>query len=302
MGFQQEKLQDLRDENSQLQTLVCKLKALNKWKITAKEGQLREKLRNAEKEAIENKKEGLKLKLLVEQEVALLRQQLMAARTALTRTQAEASKIKQQLSRQKQLLNESEHRHSQETKNRQQLESIKSASMDKLVEDIEEKEQRLRSLTEETERSSKMSLLQQSKKRKEIKQIKSQLIQERSLKLDAFQRVDELQSQVYDLETGTSLRTTPGGMRKISPSLTSRPSRTHSAAAAFMSSETFHSNQEIWDPLQYFPSAEAKSNIQGERRLQRPKTVPSRCRTHKRTDSTSQAILTQLHELRLSTK
>ncbi|XP_077145694.1 uncharacterized protein LOC143807719 isoform X2 [Ranitomeya variabilis] len=298
----QEKIQNLREENSQLQSLVCKLKALNKWKITAKEGQLREKLRNTEKEAIQNKKEGLKLKLLVETEVALLRQQLVAARTALTRTQAEASKVGQQLSRQKQLLNESEHRQSQETKKRQQLDNIKSASMDKLMGDIEDKEHRLRSLTEETERASKMGLLQESKIRKEVKQIKSQLLQERSLKLDAFQRVDELQSQVYDMETATSLRTYSGGIRKTSGSLMSRPSRSHSAVPTFMSSETLSCNQEIWDPLQYFPSTEAKSLIYGERRLQRPKTVPSRCRARERADSTSQAILTQLQELRLSTK
>ncbi|XP_073432247.1 uncharacterized protein [Dendrobates tinctorius] len=299
---QQEKMQNLREENSQLQSLVCKLKALNKWKITAKEGQLREKLRNTEKEAIQNKKEGLKLKLLVETEVALLRQQLVAARTALTRTQAEASKVEQQLSRQEQLLNESEHRQSQEAKKRQQLDSIKSASMDKLLGDINDKEHRLRSLTEETERASKMGLLQESKIRKEVKQIKSQLIQERSLKLDAFQRVDELQSQVYDMETAISLRTSSGGIRKTSGSLMSRTSRSHSAAPTFMSSETLPCNQEIWDPLQYFAAAEAKSFIHGGKRLQRPKTVPSRCRAPERTDSTSQAILTQLQELRLSTK
>ncbi|XP_075125631.1 coiled-coil domain-containing protein 162-like [Leptodactylus fuscus] len=298
----QEKLQDLQDENSQLQALLCKLKALNKWKNTAKEGQLREKLRNAETEAIQNKKEGLKLKLLVEQEVALLRQQLMGARTALTKTQAEASKVKQQLTRQKHLLNESEHRHTQETRQRQQLDSIKSVSMDKLQEDIVEKAQRLRSLTEETERSSKMGLLQHSKIKKEVKQIKSQLIQERSLKLDAFQRVDELQSQVYDLETATYLRSSPAGMQKSSASLTPRASRSHSAAPAFISSESSDYNQEIWDSLQYIPLAEGKIHIHGEKRLQRPKTVPSRCRVPERTDSTSKAILTQLHDLRLHTK
>ncbi|MEE6522367.1 hypothetical protein FKM82_020863, partial [Ascaphus truei] len=96
----QDKLQSLRHENSSLEALVCKVKALNHWKTTAKEGQLRKKLRNAEKEAIENKKEGLQLKMIVEQEVALLRQQLMVARTALTRSQAENSGVKQQLDKQ----------------------------------------------------------------------------------------------------------------------------------------------------------------------------------------------------------
>ncbi|XP_075058991.1 uncharacterized protein LOC142144265 [Mixophyes fleayi] len=297
----QDKLQALRDENSQLQALVCKLKALHKWKSTAKEGQLREKLRNAEKEAAQNKKEGLKLKLTVEQEVVLLRQQLMVATAALTRTQAEASKVKEQLIRQKQLLHESEHRHTQETRSRQQLDRIKSANMDRLQEDIEEKEQRVRSLAEEAERSSKMSHLQQYKVKKEVKQVKSQLMQERNLKLDAFHRVDELQTQVYDLEMGTSLRNSPGGLRKTAASLLSLGARSPSAVSS-MAAVSLHSNQVVWDYLHYFPPTEAKTSTRGQTRLQRPKTVPSRSKVPKLTDSTSQAILTQLHELRLCTK
>ncbi|KAM5163890.1 uncharacterized protein ACMZJ9_006474 [Mantella aurantiaca] len=290
-------LDSLRDENSQLEALICKLKALNKWKIIAKEGQLREKLRNAEKEAVHYKKEGLKLKLRVEQEVTLLRQELMVARSALSRTQADVRKVKQQLIRQKQLLDEFEHRHSQETRSRQQLDSIMSASMDKLLVDIEEKEQRLRSLTEEADRSSKMSHVQQSKVKKEVKQIKSQLVQERNLKLEAFQRVDELQTQVYDMEMVSSLRNTPIGMRATSASIQSHKIRSYSAVT---SAPPF--NHEAWDNLQYIPRAETRTSTHRERRLQRPKTVPSRCKVPELVDSTSQAILTQLHELRLHTK
>ncbi|KAM8953019.1 uncharacterized protein RCH25_043786 [Pelodytes ibericus] len=295
----QDKLQDLRDENSGLQSLVCKLKALNHWKITAKEGQLREKIRKSEKEAIHNKKEGLILKMIVEQEVSLLRQELMVARTALTRTQAENSRVRQQLDKQKQFQNESEHRHSQETRSRQQLESIKSASIDKLLEDIEQKEYRLRSMAEEAERSSRMSQLQQNKVKKEVKQIKSQLMQERHMKLDAFQRVDELQTQVYDLEISSSLRNSSAGFRKPSQSV-----RSHSAVSSYTSPLSLYELGASGDYLQQFVPGDNKQANQAEMRLQRPKTVPSRCRKRaaEPNPSISQTIVTQLHELRLNSK
>ncbi|XP_072266302.1 coiled-coil domain-containing protein 162-like [Pyxicephalus adspersus] len=294
-----DRLQSLRDENCQLQALICKLKALNKWKITAKEGQLRERLRRNEKEAVQDKKEGLKLKLRVEKEVALLRQELMVARSALSRTQTDAIKVKQQLNRQKQLLDEFEQRHSQETKSRQQLDSIMSASMDKLLVDIEQKEQKLRSLTEEADKSSKMNQMQHSKVKKEVKQIKTQLIQERTLKLEAFHRVDELQTQVYDMEMASPIRSKSAGIRKRSASIQSHKIRSHSAVT---SASPLLFNKEAWDILQYVPRVETRTSTHREMRLQRPKTVPSRCRAPEIEDGTSQAILTQLHELRLNTK
>ncbi|XP_063773167.1 uncharacterized protein LOC134909816 isoform X2 [Pseudophryne corroboree] len=297
----QDKLQSLREENGQLQTLVCKLKALYKWKITAKEGLLRGKLRTAEKDAAQNKKEGVKLQMTVEQQVVLLRQQLMVATAALTRTQAEVSKVREQLNRQKQLLHDAEHRHSQESRSRQQLDSIKSANMDRLQEDIQEKDQRVRLLAEEAERSSKMSQLQHYKVKKEVKQVKSQLMQERYLKLDAFQRVDELQTQVYDLEMAPSLRNSPGGLRKTSASFPSHGARSLSAVSS-MTEDPLHFNQAVWETLHDFQPPEAKAITRGQMKLQRPKTVPSRCRAPEFTDRTSQAILTQLHELRHSAK
>ncbi|KAM4771028.1 uncharacterized protein WCC33_002830 [Rhinophrynus dorsalis] len=318
----QEKLQSLRDENSCLQALVSKLKALNHWKTTAKEGQLREKIRDAKKEAVQCKKESLKLKLIMEQEMTLLRQQLMVARTALTKTQAENSIVKQQLSKQKEQLNELEHRLSQETRSRQHLEAIKSASMDKLMEDLEEKEHRLLSLAEEAERFSKMSQLQQNKINREVKQIKSQLMQERNLKLDAFQRVDELQTQVYDLEMTSSLRNSPVGekyqqtmlrVQKVASTYILECFLEESCACLlFVYTSWAQMTKEEVSPC-HIPQcknsigslpAEINASNRVQIRLQRPKTVPSRCRNRvsgtvspELANSTCLAILTKLQEL-----
>ncbi|EMP38038.1 hypothetical protein UY3_04797 [Chelonia mydas] len=227
----QEQLQFLQDENTRLHELVCKLKVLSCWKQTIQKAQLSVKLRNAEKdcatyivlvmaaspgarsgmEALQNKEECLNAKMLAEQEVFLFRQQLVAVRKALAKSQADNERLKKQLDKQKHLLQEVEHRMTQEARSRQQLDVMKAANMEKMLEDMGQKEQRLQCLTEDAEKSSRIVQLQQKRIKKEMRQIRSQLIQERSLKLDAFQRVDELQYQVYDLEAVTSQRNSPAG-------------------------------------------------------------------------------------------
>uniref|UniRef100_A0A7M4E030 Coiled-coil domain containing 162 n=1 Tax=Crocodylus porosus TaxID=8502 RepID=A0A7M4E030_CROPO len=203
-----EQLQVLQDENNRLGELVCKLKILNCWKHIAQKAQLSLKLRTAEKEALQNKKECLTAKMMAEQEVTLFHEQLVAVRKALARSEAENEKLQKQLDQQKQLLQEAKHRTTHETRSRQQLDVIKAENMQKVLEDMQEKEQRLQCLTEEAEKSAKIEQLQQKRIRKEMR---SQLIQERSLKLDAFQRVDELQGQVYDLEAGAYQKSSSGG-------------------------------------------------------------------------------------------
>ncbi|XP_009461638.1 PREDICTED: coiled-coil domain-containing protein 162-like [Nipponia nippon] len=92
----QEQLQLLQDENIRLSKLVCKLKALNCWKQTTQKAQLSAKLRDAEKEALQNKKECLNAKMMAEQEVTLFRGQLTSVRKALAKSQADNDKLKKQ--------------------------------------------------------------------------------------------------------------------------------------------------------------------------------------------------------------
>uniref|UniRef100_A0A670HXH6 Coiled-coil domain containing 162 n=1 Tax=Podarcis muralis TaxID=64176 RepID=A0A670HXH6_PODMU len=203
---QQGHLQALQDENNQLRVLLCKLKAMSCWKETVQKAHSSATLREMEKEAIQNKKEYLKSKLMAEQEAIIFQQQLRAARKALAESQTENKRLKQQLDKQGHLLQEVEHRMNQEVHRKQQLDLIKTANLEKMLESLGERELRLQCLTEETERSSKIRQLQGEKVKKEIQQVRSQLSQERSLKLDAFQRIKELQHQLYDSEVATSQR------------------------------------------------------------------------------------------------
>ena len=62
--------------------------------------------------------------------------------------------------------------------------------------DLEEKNDRLQQLTEEQERSRQLQLVAQEKIKKDVEMVKKQLQHERNLKRDAFQRVEELQTEV----------------------------------------------------------------------------------------------------------
>ncbi|XP_050749918.1 coiled-coil domain-containing protein 162-like [Gymnogyps californianus] len=206
----QEQLQRLRDENIRLSKLVCKLKALNCWKQTTQKAQLSAKLRDAEKEALQNKKECLNAKMMAEQEVTSFQGQLMTVRKALAKSQAENDKLKKQLHKQKQMLLEVGQRKTQESKKRQVLSVMKAENIEKMLKEMEE-EQRVKCPTKEAEKSSKTCHLQQKGVKKEMQQIRSQLTQKCSLKWEAFQQADELQCQVYDLEAAVSQRNATAG-------------------------------------------------------------------------------------------
>ena len=67
------------------------------------------------------------------------------------------------------------------------------------LEELEDKDWRLKQITEDQEKNRKLQALMSEKTKKDVNIIKKQLSHERNMKLDAFQRVDELQTQVQYL-------------------------------------------------------------------------------------------------------
>ncbi|XP_066569838.1 coiled-coil domain containing 162 [Amia ocellicauda] len=306
----QEKLQELRWENNQLDALLCKLKALGFWKHSVTQGKLGHQLRSQKQAAERQQKESLVQRMVAEEEGVLLRQQLEAARTALSQCQAEYKNTKRQLEKQRQLLKEVEHRSAQEARSRQHLDSMRSASLEQLQMDAEHRELQLRSLTDQLERSARVSQLQHLRTDKEIRQVRSQLSQERSLKLDAFQRVDELQSLVYDTEASLSQRSSPTGQNKKSTSLLSRSTSSIKSTvpgSAKCNKLAIHSASALpREPVQESPTVQGNSP---DPRLQRPKTGPSRLRSQAvdallpdLEEGGPHSLLTKLQELRLGQK
>ncbi|XP_010987955.3 coiled-coil domain-containing protein 162 [Camelus dromedarius] len=259
----EEQLRVLEQNNSSLAALVCKVRSLGHWRLAVQQARFRGQLRRAEEEAMQSKKECLSVKLMAEHEVTLFRQQLLALRQALARAQADNARVCRQQENQAQLLKELEHRATQEARHRQQLDLMKSSSMEKLLEDVEQKEQHLQLLTEEAERASKLDQLQQKKIQRELRQMRSRLAQERSVKVDAFQRVKELQSQLNDAERLLDQVNSPGGLI----------SQTHYSLHSASTSSRY-SQQHL-----------LKTDLMGNKiRIQRPKTVPAPIKHKKRND------------------
>nr|XP_019590619.1 PREDICTED: transmembrane protein FLJ37396 isoform X2 [Rhinolophus sinicus] len=260
---QQDLLRDLEQDNCSLSVLVCKVRSLGRWRLAVQQARFQGQLSRAEKEVVQSKKECLRIKLMAEQEAVLFRQQLLALRQALARAQADNVRICKQQDGQAQLLKELEHRLTQEALHWQQLDFLKTCSMEKLLEDVGQKEQQLQRITEEADRASKLSQLQRKKIQREVRQMRSRLAQERSVKLEAFQRVEELQNQLSDA-TGSSVQ------MSSACSLVSRVQYSLNSA----STSSRYSQQHL-----------LKTNLMDNkitRRIQRPKTVPIKHK--KRTD------------------
>ncbi|XP_076408505.1 uncharacterized protein LOC102904867 isoform X1 [Peromyscus maniculatus bairdii] len=252
-----------QDNSSNLAALVCKARSLGRWRLAVQEARLRGQLSRAEKESAHSKRECSRTKLMAAQEVHFLQQQLLAARQALAEAQADNRKLRRQQDTQAQLLRELGHRVTQDSVTRQQVESIKTSGLEKLLEDVEQKEHQLQLLTEEAERASRLGQLQWRKMDRDLQQMRSRLAQERSVKLDAFQRVRELESQLHDTEQSSLQMGSPSGFIF----------QTHcSLNSASALSRCSH---------QRFPRADLLgSKMAG--RIQRPKTVPIKHK--KRTD------------------
>ncbi|XP_033619330.1 LOW QUALITY PROTEIN: uncharacterized protein Ccdc162p [Fukomys damarensis] len=211
----QEQLQALEQDISHLTTLLCKVRNLGHWRLAVQQARFRGQLSRAEKESIQSKKECLRIKLMAEQEAGLFRQQLLALRQALARAQADNARLWKQQDKQAQLLQESERRATQEALTRQQLDVMKTSSMERLLGDVRQKEQQLQLLTEEAQRASKLGHLQRRKLEREVRQMRSQLAQEHSMKLGAFQRVEELQSRLSLPEQPSVLMSSRGALTQL---------------------------------------------------------------------------------------
>ncbi|KAG7465708.1 hypothetical protein MATL_G00156270 [Megalops atlanticus] len=312
-------LQALQEENSQLLGLICKMRALNQWKQSTSEGKLRSQLHQCRQEAFLLQKESVTVKTASEEEVKILQQELEAVRRALEQCQEEYNSTRTLLQKQGQQLQEAEHRQVQEERSRQQLDGLRAQTLQRLQEDASSREQQLRSLSAQMEQSSWDSRLQRLRSQQELRRVKSQLLQERSLKQDAFQRVDELQSQVYEAEAVLSRGSpAPGGNRKCQSAVSRSATSSRRVLSGLLSGKAKRGRPPALSPRglvgeghQDDPSVDPETHpmavsVGSETRLQRPRTGPSRLRSQiaeallpDLDDGGSPTLLTQLQQLKL---
>lgn len=117
-------------------------------------------------------------------------------------SEREREDVKKQLKTELRIKQEKQHSHQQKVRSEQKLEEAKKANMDKLMEQLEDKDLKLRVLSDEQTKHQKMKEMSREKSHQQVVTVKRQLQRERVLKMDAYQRVDELQTQIYDISTG----------------------------------------------------------------------------------------------------
>ncbi|XP_067931806.1 uncharacterized protein [Watersipora subatra] len=262
---------DLRTETFELRKTIYRMKSMSTWKLNHVQSYLRTKLHEKEETSENNRKQSVKMQMLAEQEIVLLRQQILALRRALGDSEKEAGEMRKKLDKEMKTRKEKLYAAMQQAANQRQLELAKAANVEKLLEELEEKELQMQRLAYEQEKDQRLHQLTQEKTKKDVNLIKKQLNHERNLKLGAFHRVDELQAKVYDQSGydphGVRAHTVMGMITPGAPpsSMPSRAVSVRALSAAPCRTRT------------YSQATEASNNSA----LQRPKSTNGRLARHK---------------------
>ncbi|XP_072545413.1 uncharacterized protein [Salminus brasiliensis] len=268
---EKEILEDLYSENSKLSGLLYKLRAFHYWRQVIGQAKLQKELHQCQQSEISCKLEALRVKMTSQEGEMIVKQELEAVKLAMLQCKTEYEHIKRQIVKQTQQLQDVEHSSAQEVQSRQDLESFRLQSVEQLQEDMEQRENQLRALSAQLEKTSRESELQQHHSHKQIKKVQNKLNHERSLKLEAFQRVDKLQHQIHSMETALS-KHFPTSVCK--PASTSRTSdrKKNSAVGGLIDRTSEDTDTET--ALRPMTAWRDSGTL-----LERPKTAPRRLRT-----------------------
>lgn len=309
-------LRSMQQNNHQLNMGFMKMKAMNGWKAQHFQVKFLKRVEELSKEAESSKKQNIQLDMKAKEEIISLRKQLMAIKTALNRAEREYSDIKKKLEKELKEKQKRLHEEQQQAYNRRHLEQTTKENMNILVRELDDRETRLKIITEEQDKIERLRHIKEEKISKDIESVKKQLSHERNLKLDAFNRVDDLQTHVYDLESVMLARTQSSISYSPAPTTKSRSSRIHSATQRQQSVQSSRTSTSMWPPPVTWPAnrsltpgpvsaIDQLNNIEGSKKIQRPKTVGGRLRSRiadqllNELDLDKHRTIIQLEELQL---
>ncbi|XP_030575513.1 coiled-coil domain-containing protein 162 [Archocentrus centrarchus] len=285
--LKKEEVHELNLENSRLTALLCKLRALRRWRQVVDQEKLHRQLLQTKQREVTTRIEALRVKMLSEEKVVFLQEELDFAQQALTRCQAECSSTKKLLSRKMEELQVARHRSAQESRSRQELDSYRVQTLEQMRADVEDRDRQLRVLGEQLDRGSRINRLERQRSAKEIRQVRGQLQQERSFKQEAFQQLDKLHNQVNGMEVAPSRRaSTTGQSRTYSTLSVSRLSTRSPSAGLHWNSQ--HSALQLGSLTNYtayqdFATEPRQQRAEIARGHSNPKTNRSKadlCRLH----------------------
>ncbi|XP_056624604.1 uncharacterized protein si:ch73-242m19.1 isoform X2 [Triplophysa dalaica] len=208
---EKEALEGVHVENGKLTGLLCKLKAFGHWRMVTGQDKLQKEVLQLKQNQVSCQKEALKSKMISEEKVNVLKQELDAVQEMMVQCKSDNERTKRKILQQTRKLEDVEHRWVRDAQSRQELENLRGQSLEQLQEDVLDRDGRVRALSAQLERNHRETELQQQHNHKRIKHVRTQLYQERTLKREAFHQVDKLHSQIHSFEA-----TVPSGRRSSS--------------------------------------------------------------------------------------
>ena len=187
-------------ERHELNQLIIKLKAYDQIKMNKMLSNFSKRLTEVTDNSNIIKRKEIDNSLLSEQKQLLMNQQKSALKKRLVKLDVDFNNLKAQLEKELKEKQTNEHELQQRIKNEKNLNSAKHSNVEKLFEELEAKEIELRNLHLITEKAAKIQMVNESKIQREIVHLKKTMAKEQNFKLEAFQRVDELQTNFYSLE------------------------------------------------------------------------------------------------------
>ena len=202
--IQAEKLREVERENALLSVVISKLRCLNIWNRVKSQSKYQKKLVKFQEKAAKINKSYLENDLLHEQNEILLKEEREALKTVISTLEKECETSRKELEKEQKLKTEKSHTILKEAKSMRHLQFAKTSNIEKLVAELEQKDKELEVMRSSSELIQKRPSTTTMELKKLLKQTMQQVSHERNLKLMAFERVDELQKQVHEMELKVS--------------------------------------------------------------------------------------------------
>ena len=198
--IQAEKLREEQRENKHLTDVISKQKTIHSWYKLKNRSKFQLKMSKYQSIADKTTKEMYEKALVQEEKNSLIAEEQESLRKVLTNLDQECSKLREQLNKEHKIQSQRSHAQLQEEQSFRHLEFAKSSNLDKLLHELEEREKELQRMRNLQSPDRKNAIRSSSETKRLLRQAISQVSHERNLKQDAFERVDELQKHVYELE------------------------------------------------------------------------------------------------------
>ncbi|XP_057314205.1 uncharacterized protein LOC130655465 isoform X2 [Hydractinia symbiolongicarpus] len=187
-------------ENKKLSTVINKLKALHTWNKVKDKSKCTEEVLKYQKIAAKATKLSLENSVIHEEKEILLQKEQDALRSILVTLEQECERLRKHLQNEHRMQSQKSHAYLQEAQSLSHLELAKSSNLEKLANELKEKEVELQLLRNANGADRRFSARSTSESKRLLKETMQQVNRERQMKLDAFERADELQKKVNDLE------------------------------------------------------------------------------------------------------